>query len=97
MFCKCGSRKSAVVNTLNGEDFIRRQRRCSDCNSSFFTRESRIELDTRVGRPAKLKPVPNAHGLFKEEDVSAMKKEKVDTRRRNEDRVSDYCIEDEYE
>jgi hypothetical protein len=50
----------------------------------------------------EVKPViyPDARGLYQPKDVPAIKMQKVEVRRKNEDRkmrVSNYFIEDDYE
>jgi hypothetical protein len=50
-----------------------------------------------VGRPAKQKPVPDARGIYTPEAAVSLKMSKTLIRRRNEDRVASYYIEDEYE
>jgi hypothetical protein len=49
------------------------------------------------GRPPKLKPVPDERGLYTPEGAMSLKMQKVIARRKNEDRVSSYYIEDDYD
>jgi hypothetical protein len=44
-----------------------------------------------------LTPVPDARGIYTPEAAVSLKMQKVVTRRRNEDRVSSYYIEDDYD
>jgi transcriptional regulator NrdR family protein len=91
--CHAGSSVSTTIQ-FNGE--VKRHRKCKECGDTFITLESVIEALPK-GRPAKQMPVPDERGLFKNEDVSAIKMQKVHVRRKNEDRVSSYYIEDDYE
>lgn len=91
--CSAGSSVSTTVQ-LNGE--VKRHRKCKACGSNFVTIESVTEY-MPVGRPAKPKPVPDARGLYTPPDAVALKMQKVEVRRKNEDRVSSYYIEDEYD
>lgn len=90
MFCECGSRKSFVTTTTKLENSIRRHRKCSDCKKNFYTVETK-EL------ASKKKPQPDERGLYTPEAAVSLKMNKTLTRRRNEDRVSSYYIEDDYE
>lgn len=91
--CNAGSIVSTTVR-LDGE--IKRHRRCKSCDKRFVTLETVIE-STPVGRPPKLRPVPDARGLYTPAAVVSLKMQKVVARRKNEDRVSSYYIEDDYE
>jgi hypothetical protein len=91
--CNAGS---SVSTTVQLDKEVKRHRKCKACGSNFITIESVIE-SSPVGRPAKPKPVPDDRGLYTPKDVTSLKMEKVITRRKNEDRVSSYYIEDEYE
>lgn len=95
MFCDCGSRKSFVVNTRNHENAIRRHRKCTGCNKNFFTVEIR-ELVSNLAPPDP-QPQPDKRGLYTPEGAVSLKMSKTLTRRKNEDRVSSYFIEDDYE
>jgi transcriptional regulator NrdR family protein len=90
MFCDCGSRKSSVTTTTRLENSIRRHRKCSDCKKNFFTVETRELV-------SKQEPQPDERGLYTPEAAVSLKMSKTLTRRRNEDRVSSYYIEDDYE
>jgi len=91
--CNSGSIVSTTVQ-LDGE--VKRHRKCKACSNNFVTLESVIE-SAPVGRPAKLTPVPDARGIYTPEAAVSLKMQKVVTRRRNEDRVSSYYIEDDYD
>ena len=91
MFCDCGATKSSVINSRPTGNYIKRQRRCASCGASFYTKEERI-----IKTP-KLTPVPDTRGLYTPEAAVSLKMQKVVTRRKNEDRVSSYYIEDDYE
>jgi hypothetical protein len=93
MFCDCGSRKSFVTTTTNTENGIRRHRKCVSCKKNFFTVETR-ELASVAPEPP---PQPDERGLYTPEAAVSLKMSKTLTRRRNEDRVSSYYIEDDYE
>ena len=74
---------------------VKRRRKCSVCNKLIYTLEKEIP-------PPEKKPVPlpDERGLYKPKDVPAIKMQKVEVRRKNEDRkmrVSNYFIEDDYE
>ena len=90
MFCDCGSRKSSVTTTTRLENSIRRHRKCSDCKKNFFTVETRELV-------SKQEPQPDERGLYTPEAAVSLKMSKTLIRRRNEDRVSSYYIEDDYE
>jgi transcriptional regulator NrdR family protein len=92
---KCNAVTSVSTTKQLGKE-IKRHRRCKGCGHTFITMET-ILGSAPKGRPPKLKPVPDERGLFKKEDISAIKMQKVEVRRRNEDRVSSYYIEDDYE
>jgi transcriptional regulator NrdR family protein len=90
MFCDCGSRKSSVTTTTRLENSVRRHRKCSDCKKNFFTVETRELV-------SKQEPQPDERGLYTPEAAISLKMSKTLARRRNEDRVSSYYIEDDYE
>lgn len=96
MFCDCGSNDSAVINTRHVENGIKRQRRCQACSKSFHTLETLFVKP--VFKESKLEDMqPDERGLYTEEAASAVKMQKVETRRKNEDRVADYFIEDDFD
>jgi transcriptional regulator NrdR family protein len=90
MFCECGDKRSCVINTIKVEKGVRRQRRCTGCNTSFYT------LETLYEKPVTEKIKPDARGLYTKPDVAKINKTKVEIRRRIEDRVPSYFIEDDY-
>lgn len=90
MFCQCGNKRSAVINTVKMDKGIRRQRRCTGCNTNFYTLESLYE------KPVTEKIKPDARGLYTKPAVAQINKAKVEIRRRIEDRVPSYFIEDDY-
>lgn len=90
MFCGCGDKRSAVINTLKMGKGVRRQRRCTGCNASFYT------LETLYEKPVTEKIKPDARGLYTPDDAAKIKKAQVEVRRRIEDRVPSYFIEDDY-
>jgi len=91
--CNAGSIVSTTVQ-INGE--VKRHRKCKSCAKRFFTIETVIESGS-VGRPPKLTPVPDARGIYTPEAAVSLKMQKAVTRRKNEDRVSSYYIEDDFE
>ena len=95
MFCDCGGRKSSVINTRNHENAVRRQRKCASCNKNFFTVEIK-ELVSNLAPPDP-QPQPDKRGLYTPEGAMSLKMSKTLTRRKNEDRVASYYIEDDYE
>lgn len=100
MFCDCGSAKSSVINSRPIDNYVKRQRRCNSCGASFYTKEERVHEKVKRGRPPKLKPVmpvPDERGLYTPEGAVSLKMSKTLTRRKNEDRVSSYYIEDDYD
>ena len=90
MFCACGNKRSAVINTVKMGKGIRRQRRCTGCNTNFYT------MEALYVKPVTEKIKPDERGLFTKPDVAKINKEKVEIRRRIEDRVPSYFIEDDY-
>lgn len=92
MFCDCGSRKSSVTTTCKLENSIRRHRKCDSCKKNFFTVETR-----ELASAPEPKPKPDKRGLYTPEAAVSLKMNKTLVRRRNEDRVASYYIEDEYE
>lgn len=97
MFCDCGSRKSSVTTTTRLENSIRRHRKCSDCKKNFFTVETR-ELVSKLAPPQpQPQPQPDERGLYTPKGAMSLKMSKTLTRRKNEDRVSSYYIEDDYD
>jgi transcriptional regulator NrdR family protein len=90
MFCSCGSKRSAVINTIKIEAGVRRQRRCTDCDTNFYT------IETLYLKPVAEKIKPDLRGLYKKDDVAKINRAKVEIRRRIEDRVPSYFIEDDY-
>jgi transcriptional regulator NrdR family protein len=83
---------TSVSTTVQLEKTVKRYRKCKACGNNFITIESIIEPT-----PAKSTPVPDAKGLYTPEDAVSLKMQKAITRRKNEDRVSSYYIEDDYE
>jgi hypothetical protein len=91
--CNAASSVSTTVQ-FNGE--VKRHRKCKSCDKRFVTLETVIE-SAPVGRPPKPRPVPDERGLYTPEGAMSLKMNKTLIRRRNEDRVSSYYIEDDYE
>lgn len=93
MFCDCGNKRSYVINTIKVDAGIRRQRRCTGCNKSFYT------IETLFTKPVieKKEVLPDARGLYTKEDVREIKRKEVETRRANADRAPSYFIEDDYD
>jgi hypothetical protein len=62
------------------------------CNKLIYTLEKEVP-------PPEKKPVPlpDERGLYKKPDAVALKMRKVENRRKNEDRVPSYFIEDDYD
>ena len=90
MQCPKCSAGSSVSTTVQLDKEVKRHRKCKACGNNFVTIESVIEY-VPVGRPAKQKPVPAAT------DTLSARVQKVEVRRKNEDRVSSYYIEDDYD
>ena len=91
--CSAGSSVFTTVQ-LNGE--VKRHRKCKACGETFVTIESIVQKQP-IGRQPKQMPVPDERGLYTPEAAMSVKMRKTLVRRRNEDRVSSYYIEDEYE
>jgi len=94
MKCPCGG-DTAVVETRTVDNTPKRKRKCELCNQSFYTLETFLEM--AAGRSGR-RPQPNAQGLYTVPDAKEIKAQKVETRRRNEDRktrVPSYFIEEE--
>lgn len=95
MKCQCGG-KTSVTTTEQREDRVFRRRKCVVCKTNFATLETRI---SRVTEPtAKPPPKPDERGIYTEQSAAQVKKLKVETRRKIEDRkqrVPSYFIEDE--
>jgi len=96
MFCDCGGKKTFVTTTTKIENGIRRHRKCASCNKNFFTVETR-ELASIKPAEELPTPQPDKRGLYTPEGAVSLKMNKTLIRRRNEDRVASYYIEDEYE
>lgn len=83
MKCPCGG-GTYVVNTLQLENAIRRQRKCKGCAQSFYTLETTMGEDTpEVKLPrATLKKIMKTK---MEERRDTILKQRVDARRKAED------------
>jgi transcriptional regulator NrdR family protein len=96
MKCPCGG-NTAVVETRTVDNTPKRKRKCELCNQSFYTLETFLEMASGIsGR--KPKPKPDAKGLYSAPAAKELKAQKVDVRRKNEDRkskVPSYFIEEE--
>ena len=88
MQCPKCSINTSVSTTVQLEKEVKRYRKCKACGNNFITIEATL---------TKLTPVPDAKGLYTPEAAVSLKMQKVVTRRRNEDRVSSYYIEDDYD
>lgn len=86
-----------MVNTLKMEFGVRRQRRCSDCKTSFYTMETLYSKPVTEKTEPASEPVPDKRGLYTKKDALEIKRKQVETRRKNADRVPSYFIEDDYE
>ena len=75
---------SSVSTTVQLNHEVKRHRRCRACGETFVTLESIIEKQP-IGRRPKQKPVPDDRGLYTAQDATALKMQKVLTRRMNED------------
>lgn len=72
MKCKhCGG-KTNVINTVHQAGGTRRQRDCVDCKARMYSAEVPIQTD--------------AQGLYSKEDAAQLRKNKILTRRKSEDR-----------
>ena len=87
MLCPHCNGKTTVTTSIKLYDGVKRYRKCVDCKRQFQTMES-IMTNAPI-----LKPVFEKKELFTPKEVS----KKVNTRRTNEDRVSSYYIEDDYD
>lgn len=85
--CNAGSSVSTTIQ-FNGE--VKRHRKCKACGNNFITMES-------VLKSPSPKPVPDARGIYTPEAAVSLKMSKTLVRRKNEDRVASYYIEDDYE
>ena len=93
----CCDSKTVVVETQQREEGIWRRRRCDTCKKLFYTMEVLYVAPEKIPKPVIQAPRPDERGLYKPKDAVAIKTKKVETRRRNEDRVSNYYIEDDYD
>lgn len=91
MLCPYCNGKTTVTTSIKLYDGVKRYRKCVDCKRQFQTMES-IMTNVPI-----LKPVFEKKELFTPKEVSTAKMKKVNTRRANEDRVSSYYIEDDYD
>lgn len=94
MKCPCGG-NTAVIDTRTIDNTPKRKRKCELCNQAFYTAETFVRMAT--GKPEK-KPKPNEQGLYTVPDAKKIKAQKVEVRRKNEDRkakVPSYFIEEE--
>jgi hypothetical protein len=85
------------MQTEHKTEGIRRRRKCEVCKKLFHTMESLYILPEKEAKPVIY---PDARGLYQPKDVPAIKMQKVEVRRKNEDRkmrVSNYFIEDDYD
>ena len=104
MKCECGG-KSSVTTTKQMEDSVFRRRKCDVCGKCFATLESLATTPGSGGhnhegkhRKPAAAPKPDARGIYTESAAAAVKKKKVEARRKAEDRkayVPNYFIEDE--
>ena len=103
MKCKCGG-TTLVTTTKQIPEGIFRRRKCSVCKEIIATLESEVSTPgsgryTKEGtRKPKTLPKPDNQGLYTKPDVKIIKAQKVETRRKNEDRkarVPSYFIEEE--
>jgi len=92
---KCNA-VSSVSTTIQLDKEIKRHRRCKDCSHTFVTLET-ILGSAPKGRPPKPRPVPDERGIYTPAAAVKLKMQKVEVRRKIEDRVSSYYIEDDYE
>lgn len=92
---KCNA-VSSVSTTIQLDKEIKRHRRCKDCSHTFVTLET-ILGSVPKGRPPKPRPVPDERGIYTPAAAVKLKMQKVEVRRKIEDRVSSYYIEDDYE
>jgi transcriptional regulator NrdR family protein len=76
MICRECNARSYVVISQRHATGVRRLRRCNNCGVSAYT------FETWTNEPA---PQP-AKAVYTEAEVKAMKQNKVDLRRKNEDR-----------
>ena len=84
-----------MIETRTVDNTPKRKRKCELCDQSFYTLETFLEM--AAGRSGR-KPQPNAQGLYTVPDAKEIKAQKVETRRKNEDRkpkVPSYFIEEE--
>ena len=102
--CKRGG-ETSVTETRVIEGQYRRRRKCVDCGDAYFTVETYLAPAYRTSGEAHEKrrvnaPKPDDKGLYTKKDAATVKKIKVETRRKNEDRknrVSSYFIEDDFD
>lgn len=102
MKCECGG-KSSVTTTKQLADSVFRRRKCDVCAKCFATLESLASTPgsgrhRHVGTPRTPAPKPDARGIYTESAAAAVKKQKVEARRKAEDRkayIPNYFIEDE--
>jgi transcriptional regulator NrdR family protein len=103
MKCPCGG-SSKVSSTVQLPDGVLRRRRCEACDKSFATLES-IASTPGAGAHNQIankdkprKPKPDTKGLYTKPAAAEIRKQKVELRRKAEDRrnrVPSYFIEED--
>ncbi len=93
---KCNA-VSSVSTTIQLDKEIKRHRRCKDCSHTFITLETILGSFPPGPKPKLPKPVPDERGIYTPAAAVKLKMQKVEVRRKIEDRVSSYYIEDDYE
>ena len=76
MKCSCGG-DTAVTETRTVDGILRRRRRCKVCEYVFWSKE----IFDRDVRPP---PTPKPKQLYTNPEAAAIKKKKVDARRKSE-------------
>lgn len=108
MKCPCGG-SSKVSSTVQLPEGVLRRRKCETCDKSFATLESMASTPgagahnqvVNKDKPPSLKPrkpKPDTKGLYTKPAAAEIKKQKVELRRKAEDRrnrVPNYFIEED--
>lgn len=111
MKCECGGH-TLVSSTVQRPDGVLRRRKCAACARNFATMEYEVstpgagahnhvrkaKAKTRAKPKTQAVPKPDAQGLYTKPDAAEIKKQRVELRRKAEDRrmrVPNYFIEED--
>lgn len=104
MKCECGGHTS-VSSTVQRPDGVLRRRKCNTCTRNFTTMEYEVSTPgagahnhvRKATAKTRVVPKPDVKGLYAKPDAAEIKKQKVELRRKAEDRrmrVPNYFIEE---